>query len=71
MVLNARVPPNAGHGGYESSAKVESEETSVAERQKDGGDGEIIREAVEEQVAEVFLGERRSEEGPAVISGGI
>jgi hypothetical protein len=48
LFLNAGVPPNAGDGSYESGAEVESEETSVAECKKDGGDGEIIRETVEE-----------------------
>ena len=49
------MPPNAGHRSYKSGTKVESEEPGVAECKEDGGYGEIIGEAVEEQVTDIFL----------------
>ena len=55
MFLNGGVPPNAGGRSYEPGTEVESEKAGVAEGKEDGGNSEVVREAVEEQVAKVFL----------------
>lgn len=49
------MPPKAGHRSHKSGTEVKSEEAGVTEGREDDGDGEVVRDAVEEEVAKVSL----------------
>jgi len=55
LFLNGGVPPDAGDRSHETGTEVESEKPGVSEGKENGGNGEIVRKAVEEQVTDVFL----------------
>jgi hypothetical protein len=55
LFLNGGVPPDAGDRSHETGTEVESEKAGVSEGEENGRNGEVVREAIEKQVTDVFL----------------